>query len=298
MIERSNQVERHLLLREGWRENLAELVHSADQELVIASPYVTREGVRHVLSNLRPAVEENIRLSIVTNLSVPNICQGSTDPLALKMLEERGVRTSLFHLPRLHAKAYVADDKRAIVTSGNLTAGGLFFNYEYGVELHHRATVVRIRQDIDAYSQLGAVITSSRLDGFCKAAERARRAFRNKLSRATVSATQHFEEALRNAEDQLIRCRLAGGALHTVFANTILYLLKRHGPLATTSIHPLVETIHPDLCDNTVDRVIDGKRFGKKWKHAVRTAQQQLKKKRLIELVDGRWDLVRENVLG
>jgi hypothetical protein len=44
-----------------------------------------------------------------------------------------------------------------------------------------------------------------------------------------------------------------------------------------------------DLCDNTVDRVIDGKRFGKKWKHAVRSAQQHLKRQQKILLLDGVW---------
>jgi len=51
----------------------------------------------------------------------------------------------------------------------------------------------------------------------------------------------------------------------------------------------MIEAIHPDLCDNSVDRVIDGKRFGKKWKHAVRTAQQQLKKQGLVRLANDRW---------
>jgi hypothetical protein len=82
--------------------------------------------------------------------------------------------------------------------------------------------------------------------------------------------------------------------MHTVFAATILYLLARHGPMPTTELHPRVEAMHPDLCDNTIDRVIDGKRFGKKWKHAVRTAQQQLKKRGQIELVGEQWTLIGE----
>jgi hypothetical protein len=51
------------------------------------------------------------------------------------------------------------------------------------------------------------------------------------------------------------------------------------------------QEIHPDLCDDDVDRVIHGVRFGRKWKHAVRTAQQQLKRNRSIELQDGQWAL-------
>lgn len=84
--------------------------------------------------------------------------------------------------------------------------------------------------------------------------------------------------------------------MHTVFARTILYLLDTLGPLTTVQMHSRVEAIHPDLCDNTVDRVIDGKRFGKKWKHAVRTAEQQLKKRGLIELQGDTWRLSNEKV--
>jgi hypothetical protein len=62
--------------------------------------------------------------------------------------------------------------------------------------------------------------------------------------------------------------------------------------LTTEELHPMIKAIHPDLCDDSVDRVIDGKRFGKKWKHAVRTAQQQLKKRGLICYEDGLWRLV------
>jgi hypothetical protein len=59
--------------------------------------------------------------------------------------------------------------------------------------------------------------------------------------------------------------------------------------MTTEDIHPLIKAIHPDLCDDSVDRVIDGKRFGKKWKHAVRTAQQQLKKRGVVRYDDGLW---------
>jgi len=53
----------------------------------------------------------------------------------------------------------------------------------------------------------------------------------------------------------------------------------------------MIQQMPPDLCDGTVDRVIDGTRFGKKWRHAVRTAQQQLKKRGTIALINGAWTL-------
>lgn len=88
-----------------------------------------------------------------------------------------------------------------------------------------------------------------------------------------------------------MRLRLAQGPMHTVFAKTILYLLTRYGPLSTDQLHSKIRAIHPDLCDDTVDRVIDGKSFGKKWKHAVRSAQQQLKKRSLVTLEGEHWHL-------
>jgi hypothetical protein len=50
-------------------------------------------------------------------------------------------------------------------------------------------------------------------------------------------------------------------------------LLRRHGPSSAGQRNPLLAPVHPDLCDDSIDRVKDGKRFGKKWKYAVRTAQ-------------------------
>ncbi|MEK7270344.1 MAG: hypothetical protein AAB215_05290 [Planctomycetota bacterium] len=50
-----------------------------------------------------------------------------------------------------------------------------------------------------------------------------------------------------------------------------------------------IQNIHPDICDDSIDRVIDGQHFGKKWKHFVRSAQQHLKQRGEIRLQNGRW---------
>lgn len=195
----------------------------------------------------------------------------------------------MYHLPRLHAKVYVADTQAAIVTSGNLTSGGLLQNYEYGLRVSEPSVVRSIRNDVTAYAALGAVITDNQLADYCDIAREVRDSFRQSQATISRSIRRRFTAVVRRAEDELVRLRLAGGAMHTVFARTILYLLRAFGPLTTVDLHSRIEGIHPDLCDNTIDRVIDGKRFGKKWKHAVRTAQQQLKKQGLVELADGRW---------
>jgi phosphatidylserine/phosphatidylglycerophosphate/cardiolipin synthase-like enzyme len=197
----------------------------------------------------------------------------------------------------LHAKVYIADDCAAIVTSGNLTTGGLVTNFEYGVAMDEPSLVRKVKHDIVEYAGLGAVLGDEQLVSFCEASDRVREAFRKQTASVAKRFRAEFEKQARIAEDQLIRLRLSGGAHHTVFAKTVLYLLKRHGPLETVEQHRLVQAIHPDLCDDSIDRVIDGQHFGKKWKHAVRTAQQQLKAAGLIELgQDGRWVLTAGDV--
>jgi hypothetical protein len=62
-------------------------------------------------------------------------------------------------------------------------------------------------------------------------------------------------------------------------------------------MHPLVQRMHPDICDDEIDRVIDGVNFGKKWKHHVRTAQQALKRARKIDFDGQKWNLTARRVL-
>jgi hypothetical protein len=138
---------------------------------------------------------------------------------------------------------------------------------------------------------LGAVIPAVHLGAYCDAVEKLYEPIQREQELARRNIRQEFQHALRPIEDNLLRLRLAGGPIHTVFARTIEYLLRAHGPLTTIQIHPMVASIHPDLCDDAVDRVIDGKRFGKKWKHAVRTAQQYLKKQGRIKYAHGVWSL-------
>lgn len=279
------------LLADNWSHRLCSLIRSAQSEILISSPFVTNEGIAIVLDNMPPNFASEGNLTFLTNLSPLNLIQGTTDPSALYELMAGVSITRLFHLPRLHAKVYVSDARQAIITSGNLTLGGLAKNYEYGVLVREENIAQKARNDIVSYTELGAEIDRPTLLAYCNAANEARAAFRKQQASASRKAQAEFREALQAAEDNLIRARLAEGSMHAVFVKTILFLLERHGPLSTEQLHLFIEQIHPDLCDNTVDRVIDGKSYGKKWKHAVRTAQQHLKRQGSIALVGDRWQL-------
>ena len=276
------------LLRGDFPQRFAELINSASSEIVISTPYFSDAGNSLLLKSAKDSFRAHGTLIFLTNLSPQNILQSATDPKALLTLTDKVPKTSLRHLPRLHAKAYVADSQVAIITSANLTAGGLYRNFEYGVEIDDRDTVRRIRDDIVAYSELGAILDRTRLESYCSAASELRETYQ----RRQAGISSEFTRKIRAAENDLIRIQLAGGTMTNAFERTIVYLLRTFGPLRTVDVHPKIKEIHPDLCDDTVDRVINGIHHGKKWKHAVRTAQSHLKADGVVTF-DGRlWSLV------
>lgn len=276
-------------LSRDWRNQLGDLIRDSDDEIVVAAPYISKTGVDFVLSCISDRMRTSGTVLIITDLSPMPICQGSTDPSAIRLFVEAISSSEVYHLPKLHAKVYISGVKKAIVTSGNLTRGGLYNNYEYGICIDDPAAVANIRRDVLDYAALGALVCRQMLLDYCEIAEAVRRSFEEQLSGISKTARDQFQKAYRTAEDELIKLRLVKGAMHTVFEDAILFFLTRNGPLATPDIHYLIESAYPDLCDNTVDRVINGVRFGKRWKHAVRTAQQHLKKKELINYIDGKW---------
>lgn len=279
----------HTVLTGSWHGTLHALVSSATRRLTLCAPYVSEHGASVVL-NARKIIPSGIpHVLVLTDLSPLAICAGATDPSAIAMISRRLPNVRLVHLPRLHAKVYAADGARAVLTSGNLTGGGLGANYECGLFIDDAALARRIDQDIDAYSALGAKVDGSTLDQMCEIAVDAREAFREQTASASKDSVRRLRAVLRVASDTLVRARLAEGPIHTVFAKTIKFLLSRQGSLSTEQMHPMIQQMHPDLCDDTIDRVIDGKAYGKKWKHAVRTAQQQLKKQGVIALDNGAW---------
>ena len=228
---------------------------------------------------------------MLTQLSTDNLLSGATDPEALLAVAEQLPSVEIRYLPRLHAKVYVSDTTQAVVTSGNLTDSGLGRNHEYGVRVTDPDTVSRIRNDVQKLAALGARIPVEELRALVRAASdlRARRKSAEASLRAEIR--KEFEDRVAALNDDLLRVRAIGRSVDAILSDTILYVL-RNGPLTTHDIHQEVQRIHPDLCDDDIDRVINGQRFGKKWKHAVRSAQAKLKQKGRILLRDGRWESV------
>lgn len=273
-----------------WSEEFEDFARAIDRSAIVVAPFITARPLQRFVSLLDSCSQP--RISLITNLAVDSLLQGSVDGNAIAEFCRMIPTATVRHLPGLHAKAYVADEHMAIITSGNLTLDSLYRNYEYGIQIHDPTIVRRIARDLQDYGSLGASVSLEEMDHIADVAATLRDKHSRKLNSARINLRQEFEIQLESVRESLMRLRgKPGESTNAIFARTILYLLKNKS-LTTREMHPLIQNIHPDLCDDQIDRIINGIQFGKEWKHRVRGAQVDLRRKGLIELVNGHWQLV------
>jgi len=279
------------LVRSPWDAELVELLSLTEQHLLLACPFITRSTTKWISDNLtKSGHSQNLNITCITNIRPESVLAGSLELDGLADMGRRFGQFHLFHMPSLHAKVYVADNAHAIITSGNLTEGGLRGNCEYGVVLSDAAQVREIRADFEAYSRLGALVSVDEAAALADDLSQLRTLYQTTERKVLKEAGSIFRKRLLDTQEKVFRFRARGTSTHAIFCETIEYLLSK-GPLRTVELHPLVQRMHPDICDDHTDRVIDGMNFGKKWKHHVRTAQQALKRAHKINFDGQKWYL-------
>jgi phosphatidylserine/phosphatidylglycerophosphate/cardiolipin synthase-like enzyme len=274
-----------------WESSFYDILGSAQSSLLITSPFIKCSQANALIDRLQSSgVSSQIHISIMTDLKPDNILAGSLDVEALLAFSDMTPNLTVTYLPNLHAKVYVADQNTAIITSANFTDGGLRKNFEYGVVVSDPLIVSRVRSDLDQYASLGNVVSRQTLEALCGIAkdlkilrQKAERSIRQQFRKA-------FNQKIEAAKLELLSVRAEGKTTHGIFADTILYLLAK-GPLRTVELHPLIQQLHPDLCNDSEDRIIKGVHFGKRWKHHVRNAQVYLRRKGLIYSDGTYWKL-------
>ncbi len=272
------------LLVSPWESAFYDLVEEANEQLLIASPYISSYPLHETAKIIeRKSLTRTPKVHIITNLAPDSLLSGSLDISALLNFVQTIRESVITYLPSLHAKVYIADHKVAVITSANLTSGGLTGNREYGVLLRHQPLVEQVYADITKYAALGNRVFTDTLLALNKVAQELKGIRKEVDQSATQKLRLELENGLDAAKLELLKVRAKDKTTHGILSDTILYLLGQKGPLRTTELHPLVQQIHPDLCDDSIDRVIGGVHFGKRWKHYVRNAQQALKRRGLID---------------
>ena len=282
------------VLTSPWASSFYDLVESAEERLLIASPFLSSGPLTKVVGILcAKSPMPGIQVEVLTNLKVDNLLSGVLDIVALRDMVLSFPGTTVTYLPGLHAKVYVADVRTAIITSGNLTTAGLTTNYEYGVLLRDSPLVEKVRDDLTKYGSLGNTVPLETLEALARVTEDLK-AVRQEAERSiNAGLRKEFEKRMEQVKVELLQARAQGRTTHGIFTDTVLYLLEQNGPLTTMELHPLVKQIHPDMCDDSIDRVIGDVHFGKKWKHYVRNSQLALKRRGLIDTDGEYWFCIR-----
>ena len=278
-------------IKSPWEAAFEEYVGSIEESAIIAAPFITRPPVARLARVLRSR-RRAVRLDVLTNLDGPSLVSGSLDVGALVWLCQQMPGTTVRHLPGLHAKAYVADRHTAIVTSANLTQGGLTGNYELGVAINDPADVAEIADDLTEYGNLGSIVQPDAL-GELEAKVVEAREQQGAVARSIPDSVQSDIDVVLAGIDERLRLlrTIQGKSTTAMFAHAVQYILRKHGPLSTRDINPIVQSLFPDMCDDSVHRVINGVSFGRRWKHQVRNAQVQLRRDGIIVREGNRWNL-------
>ncbi len=283
------------LYRSPWRHQFERALDDVRDQLIITAPYIKKSEAEYVCDRLLSGDSNNKPyVRIITDLRTESVLGGSLDMDALKIFHNSASNSEIITLPHLHAKVYVFDTSLAVVGSANLTRSGLDSNYEYGVGIRDPVLVNRIKTDIDAYARIGNILHRDQIEDLSQVAEEVSAEYRNVQRSAVTSAKERFDQKLKNANIRFAEALVGTRSAHSLYSEAILYVLSK-GPLPTRQLNQHIQQLLPDLCNDSEELIINGKRFGKAWKHDVRNAQVYLRRKGSIVRDDGCWHLVSNN---
>ncbi|MEW5941507.1 MAG: phospholipase D-like domain-containing protein, partial [Chloroflexota bacterium] len=222
-------------------ETVKDLIRHAKESLFISAPYIKAYGAETLLANAKAR-----KLTLLTNLSLTNVSGMGFDFESLIKLGKHFEMT-VSSLEKLHAKIYIADSSLALVTSANLTLGGLRENYEYGVLIRELSTVGTLQADMAHYFSLGNIFQQHAL---FEIQEDIREIKKLKTELDQTSQARKLRQALSSKEEsfqtKVFINRVRGRTINSIFSETILYLLRRYETLSTKQLHMLIKEIHPD----------------------------------------------------
>ncbi|HPK08928.1 MAG TPA: phospholipase D-like domain-containing protein [Saprospiraceae bacterium] len=136
------------ILTTPWKDDFLELVHQSKKSIKITSPFVKQD----ICEELINAKNNSSKVELITSFKLMSIYSGSLDISAIENIISNNGTVKNF--PKLHSKIYLFDDCKAIISSGNLTYGGLMKNYEYGIYLEDKNILQKISSDLMTYPKM------------------------------------------------------------------------------------------------------------------------------------------------
>ena len=268
---------------------MADVASSARHSVLVVAPFIKCEEAAWFCNLLHPGVE----VTTLANIDADAVSGAFLDLEALRCLAEASPSAKLFALSNLHAKVFVADDKAAIVTSGNLTRSALDSNLEYGVLFNESGIVNQIRNDFLCFSRLGSALDLESLAKLVPLETELRQARAEMFSEPTSGTRRRFNQVLRQAKPAFAATQVGDRSAYAVFGEAIQFVLAR-GPQSTKAIQEEVSQLLPALCDESEVFFIKGEPYGKAWKRRFRHTQLNLKRNGIVTYHAGTklWGLI------
>ena len=135
------------IIRSPWRNVLMELVENAKKSIKIISPFIKET----IINELLIKKQEQTKIEIITSFKFSNFCLTQFDISVFKRINETGGKVKIN--AQVNANIYIIDDKKAIISSGNLSDNGLTNNYEYGILLEDKILVSEVVLDYNDLSK-------------------------------------------------------------------------------------------------------------------------------------------------
>ncbi len=126
----------------GWGREFADAVGAGSGELCIICPFIKAGAVEQLLAGHAGGVR------VITRFRLTDFAACVSDAAALRRLLDAGA--TVRGVRNLHAKLYIFGERRAIITSANLTQAGLRSNHEFGVVADGADVVAECRQYFDS----------------------------------------------------------------------------------------------------------------------------------------------------
>jgi len=104
-------------------DEFLQMCADANQNIMLCTPFVKREIVNDIFS----VTNKQLSMKLITNINLQNFHQRASDLSAIEKFISDG---AVYNCTTLHAKLYIFDNKKCIITSANLTTSGLRKNIE------------------------------------------------------------------------------------------------------------------------------------------------------------------------
>jgi len=133
------------IIKNPWDKQLFELVRNSQTSIKILCPFIKFDVTEKMLKEK----QKGVKLHLISSFKTEYFHRGASDLTAMALiLKNKG---SIKNYQRLHAKNFIFDKKYAVVTSANLTLGGVKNNYEYGVLIDEKNTIKSIINDFNDF---------------------------------------------------------------------------------------------------------------------------------------------------